>query len=1112
MVQNAGRPQLEPDQRNQCASCNLVTDASSLKLCLDPNSLIDIGLNMVKNGQVIRTVVPRHFCVLAADLESANPGWRLDISGKICARFITHLFSHLYVSLASSDLGTRSYPVLVVADSPPGTFLDQNHLILTAGNPLWTPRTVIPRHICVLAADLELANPGWRSDISEKMCARFITHLFSRLYASLASSHLGTRSYPVLVVADSPSGTCLDRNHLSTNGNPSRKLLSCFSSAATKKRQCDGIMTTPTNLVSHGFPHVSEIFLDYYCALRFDNQPDYWYLRQLVRDLCSAQGSQGGYASDQGTQGTQRLSDPNDKPIRRTEIINMYPIFLPAALPYSIPPRSLIVVWGYALWCDTTRRRGTSKDGTREKFKRYLLSKPYNKSSAHRLSSPQLDTKLATTQPLRVTPFSTPLLVVMNGITEEELFALALARGWTAPPAASAQPAAPTQPVLSTQSAITAALAATVGAEPSAPAQPALPVWISQPDRRPSAPSRPFAATRPRPLTRPNPTTLPALPAAPAQSAPPLSASLTIPAQSVVSTQPVVPTPSTALAEPAALTRSTAPNWSMGPARVARQAISNSHLTVAKPTGRLARAGAGAPPPRELSTNEVLELHYRLSKVLNNAAPFEIKFVDTDPGGRRTRVNVQRLLGLSSNAFQAIREILKIALERTPGIDLTQTITNQGSNYLIVRAIQYVLPILPGFEVYKEVDYWPLQCIASKLFRNWANGSQTKQRAKAALEAGSEAESNAAPTGEQAIKSEVDPNGEIGAQPTPLESSPTFSLEKSATPGAPTARLIQGAPVVIEDNVVANMTHDLGNMSVDPVREQVFPDEEVPEPFALPADLAGATSTRTPALIQPVSALSTPVHATVQRSIQPDTPPINIAFTATATATSRSVSKATAAVATTVTITPLVAPQTPAVKPPAESLITPGLLERIYKLKDSDLTDTQLNHFPAGARASLLALRNMKPNDIPVNADAVFTASPTQATAFHPPPYQSISDDGTDEASSGLSEPEDSEKGLATDRENMEVDEGEGIVAGGRKGGRGRGRGVQAKKAAQAAGDASGSGRATRSKTQPNAGAGQNKPRQSARQTAAQRASGSVPATSATVNGKKTQVKTTKKK
>ena len=89
------------------------------------------------------------------------------------------------------------------------------------------------------------------------------------------------------------------------------------------------------------------------------------------------------------------------------------------------------------------------------------------------------------------------------------------------------------------------------------------------------------------------------------------------------------------------------------------------------------------------------------------------------------------------------------------------------------------------------------------------------------VESGAEsgAESNAASVGEQAIKNEVDPNGKTSVQPAHLASGPMFNLEALVVLGASTAHSIHEAPPVIEDNAVANMTHDLGNMSVDPIRE-----------------------------------------------------------------------------------------------------------------------------------------------------------------------------------------------------------------------------------------------------------------------------------------------------
>jgi hypothetical protein len=44
-------------------------------------------------------------------------------------------------------------------------------------------------------------------------------------------------------------------------------------------------MTTPTDLLCRGFPNEFGIFLNYTRALRFDDKPDYSYLRRLFRDL-----------------------------------------------------------------------------------------------------------------------------------------------------------------------------------------------------------------------------------------------------------------------------------------------------------------------------------------------------------------------------------------------------------------------------------------------------------------------------------------------------------------------------------------------------------------------------------------------------------------------------------------------------------------------------------------------------------------------------------------------------------------------------------------------------------------------------------------------------------
>ena len=77
--------------------------------------------------------------------------------------------------------------------------------------------------------------------------------------------------------------------------------------AATKKQKYDRIMekkmTTPTDLLCRGFPNEFGISLNYTRALRFDDKPDYSYLRKLFRDLFVREGYQYDYVFDWSVQG-----------------------------------------------------------------------------------------------------------------------------------------------------------------------------------------------------------------------------------------------------------------------------------------------------------------------------------------------------------------------------------------------------------------------------------------------------------------------------------------------------------------------------------------------------------------------------------------------------------------------------------------------------------------------------------------------------------------------------------------------------------------------------------------------------------------------------------------
>jgi casein kinase I family protein HRR25 len=61
-------------------------------------------------------------------------------------------------------------------------------------------------------------------------------------------------------------------------------------------------MTTPTESLARSFPNEFAIYLNYTRSLRFDDKPDYSYLRKLFRDLFVREGFQYDYLFDWSVQ------------------------------------------------------------------------------------------------------------------------------------------------------------------------------------------------------------------------------------------------------------------------------------------------------------------------------------------------------------------------------------------------------------------------------------------------------------------------------------------------------------------------------------------------------------------------------------------------------------------------------------------------------------------------------------------------------------------------------------------------------------------------------------------------------------------------------------------
>ena len=85
--------------------------------------------------------------------------------------------------------------------------------------------------------------------------------------------------------------------------------------AATKKQKYERIMEkkmmTSTETLCRGFPTEMAIYLNCCRSLRFDDRPDYSYLRKLFRDLFVREGYQYDYVYDWSIQPRERVEHPS---------------------------------------------------------------------------------------------------------------------------------------------------------------------------------------------------------------------------------------------------------------------------------------------------------------------------------------------------------------------------------------------------------------------------------------------------------------------------------------------------------------------------------------------------------------------------------------------------------------------------------------------------------------------------------------------------------------------------------------------------------------------------------------------------------------------------------
>ncbi|KAG9120133.1 hypothetical protein FRC07_004506 [Ceratobasidium sp. 392] len=714
--------------------------------------------------------------------------------------------------------------------------------------------------------------------------------------------------------------------------------------------------------------------------------------------------------------------------------------------------------------------------------------------------------------------FGLPLPPYAMNMTQQDFFAFARANEWTlqptpTQPTAAVQPTANVELTVSTQPTTANPLnapqttliqltapehtivtpAEQPANQPLAPSQPVTQVWSNALPR--SAPP-PWSAPPPRsaPLTRLNTSTplnpqtwqagfvLSTAPVSPSTTPSSFASSTattqSTPLQSTAPAQPAAPAPQPVAPapQPVAPVQSTAP---------ARRAVSGpGSLAAARRNHRAAAQSApqseGKLDPllahRKLNMHELTELCHELTRVLELLDPFDIPYIGSKPKGKRMiAIDVQALLGLTDEGYDCIQEIVKRALQRTPGINMTLTYTQQVSRMLIIRAHKQVMAVMPGFKAYVIHNYWPLDVVAHKVLHVSTGGYQSRARAKenhiAARAAqanpesevpGEHAELVTQPEVQPTTPSEVPsdpagasvapnniagptaPNNPTGpATPNDL-AGPADPVAPDSAPAGPTT-LTGSAPVNTAENDLMDITRSFRQMAVDPDQSE---DEEDAGPFSLPPELSRPNPNQTSSPhgeLAPPPALATPLRrSNCQAAAQPNPSSINVSSTVNATSTLRSVSKANSKVTTTVTSAPPAAAQTPTRKP-AKQTMSPGLLRQLQAIQSRNLSSTKLAQLPASICAALDAMKNLDMSNIPIDADAMLLASsPVKNDGSVPPPYEA--DNNGDD--SELSDAPQGVRTLESSGEDMDIDNCFGAVAAPRGGNKSGGQGAAKKGAA----------------------------------------------------------------
>ncbi|KAG9101574.1 hypothetical protein FRC07_010289, partial [Ceratobasidium sp. 392] len=268
------------------------------------------------------------------------------------------------------------------------------------------------------------------------------------------------------------------------------------------------------------------------------------------------------------------------------------------------------------------------------------------------------------------------------------------------------------------------------------------------------------------------------------------------------------------------------------------------------PTTTIAATTATTPVPNPANTGPIAALN---NFVGANRPEIHLAYVPIKPPGTAGKAwKLNEVLEMTDNDFGLARDVMKVALMRTHGININMAFSYQNK-WDVRRAVEQVAKVLYEFDIYRGVDYWPLYSfaylvlkVASDLYQKRTGTRATpagrgRARGRGGGRGGRGGRGRGGGRGRApaaATKQGGEPEGNepTGGEPTggePMGSEPTGSEPTGDEPGGD--ELMGGVAgstntdgtvgpentdgtrvTALANDIASNLADDIANMSMDP--------------------------------------------------------------------------------------------------------------------------------------------------------------------------------------------------------------------------------------------------------------------------------------------------------